>query len=101
MIVYARRELSLRAFKIKKLRNKLKTTMEDKYYISETKHFSGARLVHIGTCRYLPKKRNRFYLGELKDCHIALQDANRLFMKVQLCPYCCMVKESSLLLQIS
>jgi hypothetical protein len=60
-----------------------------KYYVNKNAQANGDHEVHTTGCSFLPLERNRIYLGEFSNCHLAVQDARKRYSQVNGCYYCC------------
>ena len=60
-----------------------------KYYMNENSQTNGDHEVHVSSCDYLLKVKNRHYLGEFTNCQDALKEAKKRDSKADGCKYCC------------
>ena len=60
-----------------------------KYYVNEHKQDNGDHEVHIDTCEFYAKMKNKQYLGEYTTCVEAVAKAKKEFEKANGCCFCC------------
>jgi hypothetical protein len=63
--------------------------MKQKYYVNNEAQFNGDHEVHIDSCYYYPKIKNKTYLGEYETCKEAVRAAEKVHRQVNGCVYCC------------
>lgn len=59
-----------------------------KYYVNKNAQDNGDHEVHKETCKRLPDKENRLYLGDFASCRGAVQEAKKHYAKADGCFYC-------------
>jgi hypothetical protein len=60
------------------------------YYVNRNAQPNGDHEVHTSECAFLPKLENRFHLGYFFNCHLAVAEASKYFVRTNGCKYCCM-----------
>jgi hypothetical protein len=58
------------------------------YYVNTFAHATGTHEVHRYGCPYTPPEERRTYLGEFLLCQMALNEAARMFARVNGCAHC-------------
>jgi len=66
------------------------------YYVNKVAQINGTHEVHQSGCEYLPNIKNLYYLGEFSDWVEAVLEAEKYFLKVSGCGYCCKVNNTSI-----
>lgn len=61
---------------------------KSKYYVNKNTQANGDHEVHKEGCDYLPKVKNRIYLGEFINCEDAVEEAKEHYSQVNGCYYC-------------
>lgn len=59
------------------------------YYVNDNAQSNGDHEVHKEGCLYMPSIMNRTYLGEFTNCHDAVIESKRKYLKSNGCFYCC------------
>ncbi len=59
------------------------------YYVSKEPDNEGAHVVHRSTCGYIPNENKLNFLGSYADCHDAIEEAKKIYEKIDGCFYCC------------
>lgn len=62
--------------------------MKQKYYVNDEAQFNGDHEVHVESCRYYPKIKNKTYLGEHESCIEAVHAAKKVHRQANGCVYC-------------
>ncbi|AXY73612.1 hypothetical protein D3H65_06285 [Paraflavitalea soli] len=63
--------------------------MKLKYYVNDTPQYNGDHEVHIESCPYFPKVKNKTYLGDYETCKEAVQVAKQTHRRANGCVHCC------------
>ena len=61
----------------------------DYYYVNKNAQSTGEHEVHVSGCSHLPDSENRLYLGLFSNCQDAVKEANKIYLNVDGCYYCC------------
>lgn len=63
------------------------------YYVNRLQLSSGEHEVHCGSCEHLPNIKNLYYLGDLDSPEEAFLEAEKYYVHVKGCPYCCGIED--------
>jgi hypothetical protein len=59
------------------------------YYVNRQAQLTGEHEVHRGACEHLPNIKLLYYLGDFDSSDEAILEAEKYFVHVAVCPYCC------------
>ncbi|MTK53605.1 hypothetical protein [Paludibacter sp.] len=62
------------------------------YYVNRQPLSTGEHEVHRSDCEHLPNIKNLYYLGNLDSAEEAILEAEKYFVKVKGCEFCCVVE---------
>lgn len=60
-----------------------------KYYVNKQPESTGKHEVHQSGCPHLPSIGQLVYLGEFDSCSEAVMEAEKYFIHVEGCEFCC------------
>ncbi|WP_315823479.1 hypothetical protein [Paraflavitalea speifideaquila] len=63
--------------------------MKLKYYVNNEAQSNGDHEVHIESCPYFPRMKNKRYLGEYDSCVEAVRAAKYIHHQANGCKTCC------------
>lgn len=63
--------------------------MKLKYYVNNEAQYNGDHEVHIESCFYYSRMKNKTYLGEYESCKDAVRAAEKIHRQVNGCVHCC------------